>query len=84
MIENPRDINKLLSLNVDLGYLLKNPDSNTPDRIFEAIANKLNQMQYCLVHKDDMQQVREPSEDKATPSEPNPLASQLIPMENDK
>ena len=84
MIEIPRDISKLLSLNLDLSYLLKRPDGNTPDRIFDAIAAKLSQMQYCLVHKDDMREAPDHPEKPAPPAEKPSLSSELIPIESEQ
>lgn len=84
MIENPRDIAKLLSLNVDLDYLMKNPDANTPQRIFDAIAKKMHEMQYCLVHKEDLREVQEPEEAPLPPVNKIDLSSTLVPIESDK
>lgn len=83
MIEKPEQIAKLLSLNVDLEYLMKNPDANTPQRIFDAIGRKMHEMQYCLVHKEDMREVQENEEPSQQAAKTN-LSSALVPMESDK
>lgn len=83
MIETPRDISKLLSLNVDLGYLLKNPDANTPQRIFDAVGQKMADMNYCLVHKEDLREEQVTTEDAPQPAKTNPV-SLLVPIEGEQ
>jgi hypothetical protein len=75
MIESQQDISTLLTLNVDLSYLMTNADSNTPERIFQAIAKKLSAMNYVLLHRDDLQPVEDDQQEKAVSS---PI---LVPME---
>lgn len=61
MIENVDDIKKLLELNCDVRHLIT-LDLNAQDRIFTAIAKKLTEMKYKLVHSSDLVEVQQPTE----------------------
>ena len=82
MITEPRDIAKLLDLNVDLGYLLQNPDVNTPQRVFDAIGERLHKMKYCLVHKEDLREAQETPEPAANSGKD--LSLTLVPIKDDQ